>query len=182
MGAAPARGAGSQEPEPEEGTMLTTRRALTPSADLFANFRRLNRLMDETLGWQGEPGDTFTSAWLPAVDIVENGDHVKLVVEVPGVNPEDVKIGLENNVLTIRGEKRQVKEEKDDRWHRYERTYGSFERSFTLPSTVDADRIEATADNGVLTITMVKSERSRPKEIPVRTTAAQARIETPKSR
>jgi len=163
--------------------MLITRRTSLPTADLFANFRRLNRMMDETFGnWQGEDGDTFTSAWLPAVDIVENGDQIRLVVELPGVKPEDVKIGLENNVLSIRGDKRQDKEEKEERWHRYERTYGAFERSFTLPSTVDPDRIEATADNGVLTITMVKADRARPKEIPVRTTATQATIETPKSR
>ncbi len=80
----------------------------------------------------------------------------------------------ENNVLTIRGEKRQEREEKDERWHRYERTYGSFERSFTLPSTVDPERIEATAENGVLTITMVKAEKTRPREIPVRTSAPRA--------
>jgi HSP20 family protein len=163
--------------------MLITRRTSLPAADLFANFRRLNRMMDETLGnWAGEGGDTFKSAWLPAVDIVENGDHIRLVVELPGVKPEDVKLGLENNVLTIRGDKRQDKEEKEERWHRYERTYGSFERSFTLPSTVDPERIEATAENGVLTVTMVKAERARPREIPVRTAATQATIESPKSR
>lgn len=163
--------------------MLITRRTSLPAADLFANFRRLNRMMDETFGnWQADNGDTLNSAWLPAVDIVENGDHIRLVVELPGVKPEEVKLGLENNVLTIRGEKRQEKEEKEERWHRYERTYGSFERSFTLPSTVDPERIEATAENGVLTVTMVKADRARPREIPVRTTAAQATIENPKSR
>jgi HSP20 family protein len=163
--------------------MLITRRTSLPAADLFANFRRLNRMMDETLGnWAGDGGDTFNSAWLPAVDIVENGDHIRLVVELPCVKPEDVKLGLENNVLTIRGDKRQDKEEKEERWHRYERTYGSFERSFTLPSTVDPERIEATAENGVLTVTMVKAERARPREIPVRTAATQATIESPKSR
>lgn len=151
--------------------MLLTTRRQTPAVDLFTNLRRLNRMVDETFGWPGETGDTFNSAWIPAVDIVENGSQIRLVVELPGVRPEDVKLGLENNVLTIRGEKRQEQEDKDERWHRYERTYGVFERSFTLPSTVDPEGIQATAENGVLTVTMNKAEKARPREIPVRTSA-----------
>jgi HSP20 family protein len=87
------------------------------------------------------------------------------------VKPEDVKLSLENQVLTIRGEKRQESERTDERWHRYERNYGSFERSFTLPTTVDADRIQATTEHGVLTVTLPKSEKAKPKEIPIRTSA-----------
>jgi HSP20 family protein len=85
------------------------------------------------------------------------------------VNPEDVKLSLENNVLTIRGEKKQEAEERTERVHRYERSYGSFERAFVLPSTVDGDKIDAQYHNGILTIMVPKVERARPREIPVRT-------------
>jgi HSP20 family protein len=85
------------------------------------------------------------------------------------VNPEDVKLSLENNLLTIRGEKKQEAEERSERVHRYERSYGTFERGFVLPSTVDGDKISAQYQNGVLTILVPKAERARPREIPVRT-------------
>ena len=122
--------------------------------------------MDEALG--GWNGGSIASAWLPAADVVEDKDHLKSTRELPGVRPEDVKVSVENHLLTIRGEKKQESEEKGERWHRYERSYGSFERSFTLPSTVDADRVQATAENGVLTLVLPKSERAKPREIPVK--------------
>ncbi|HUG27972.1 MAG TPA: Hsp20/alpha crystallin family protein, partial [Gemmatimonadales bacterium] len=86
-----------------------------------------------------------------------------------GVVAEDVKLSLENNQLSIRGEKRQAAEEQTERVHRYERSYGSFERVFTLPATVDAERIEARVEHGVLTVMLPKVERARPREIPVTT-------------
>jgi hypothetical protein len=98
----------------------------------------------------------------------EDKEHLTITVDLPGVKPEDVKISVEGQVLTVRGEKRQVSEQTDERWHRYERSYGSFERSFTLPSTVDADRIQATAEHGVLTISLPKIEKAKPREIPVK--------------
>jgi HSP20 family protein len=94
---------------------------------------------------------------------------VKIVAEVPGVKPEDVKLSLENNLLTIRGEKKQEAEERSERVHRYERSYGAFERAFMLPSTVDGDKISAEYQNGILTILVPKAERARPREIPVKT-------------
>jgi HSP20 family protein len=100
--------------------------------------------------------------------VFEDKDAVKIVAEVPGVNPEDVKISLENNILTLRGEKKQQAEEKSERVHRYERTYGTFERSFSLPSSVDPDRIAANYANGILTVSIPKAERARPREIPVK--------------
>jgi HSP20 family protein len=90
-------------------------------------------------------------------------------MEVPGVKPEDVKLSLENNMLTIRGEKKQVAEEKAERVHRYERSYGVFERAFALPSSVDVDQIEARYDNGMLTVSLPKAERARPRQIEVKT-------------
>jgi HSP20 family protein len=152
---------------------LTTMRRRT---DGLQNLRRLSSALDEAFGsWplgQGLEG-AITSAWVPACDIFEDTDGVKLVMEVPGVNPDDVKIQLENNMLTIRGEKRQVAEEKADRVHRYERSYGSFERTFSLPSTVDADRIEADISDGVLTVMLPKAEKARPRQISVKTRAGQ---------
>ena len=84
------------------------------------------------------------------------------------MKPEDVKLSLENNLLTIRGEKKQEAEERTERVHRYERSYGTFERAFVLPSTVDGEKISAEYQNGVLTVTVPKAERARPREIPVR--------------
>jgi HSP20 family protein len=100
--------------------------------------------------------------------VFEDKDAVKIVAEVPGVRPEDVKISLENNLLTIRGEKRQQAEEKTERVHRYERTYGTFERAFSLPTTVDPEKIAASYADGILTVTIPKAERARPREIPVK--------------
>lgn len=129
--------------------LTATRRAMAPAAELFTGFDRLTRFM-------------------PACDILEDKDNLRIVLELPGVRPEDVKINLENQVLTIRGEKRQTADESGERWHRFERSWGSFERSFTLPGTVDAERIQATAEHGILTLTLPKSEKAKPREIPVR--------------
>jgi len=139
--------------------LTTTRRPL----DGFQALRRLGNVLDEAF----ESG-AITSAWHPAVDIFEDKDAVKIVVELPGVKPEDVKLSLENNLLTIRGEKKQEAEERNERVHRYERSYGSFERAFVLPSTVDGEKISAEYRDGVLTVTVPKAERARPREIPVR--------------
>ena len=127
---------------------------------------RLNALLDEAFsGWPGE--GVVTSAWLPAVDVFEDKESLKIVAELPGLKPEDVKITMENSTLTLRGEKKQVAEEKTERVHRYERSYGSFERSFALPNTVDIEKVEAGFENGVLTITLPKAERAKPREIAV---------------
>lgn len=146
--------------------MNVTRRATAPVPEVYSSLHRLNRMMDEALG--GWNGGTLASAWTPSCDVFEDKENLKLVLELPGVKPEDVKLSVENQVLTIRGEKKQVAEESRERWHRYERTYGSFERTFRLPGTVDAELIQATVDHGVLTITLPKSEKSKPREIPVR--------------
>ena len=148
---------------------LTTRRPLNMPSEL-AGFRGLDRLIDEVFqNWGFPTGGTLTSSWAPACDVFEDKDAVKIVAEIPGVRPEDVKLSLENNILTIRGEKRQQAEEQTDRVHRYERTYGAFERTFALPGTVDAERIEAHYENGLLTVVLPKVERARPREIPVKT-------------
>jgi HSP20 family protein len=130
--------------------------------------RMFNRLFDQSFnGWPFTENATLNSSWAPACDIFEDKDGIKIVAEVPGLAPEDVKISLENNTLTIRGEKKQVAEEKTERVHRYERSYGAFERSFGLPTTVDPEKVEAVVVNGLLTITLPKIERAKPREIQV---------------
>ena len=148
--------------------LMTTRRPF----ENFQTLRRLNNVLDEAFaGWpfQQDESGSITSSWYPACDVFEDKESVKIVAELPGVKPEDVKLSLENNLLTIRGEKKQEAEERSERVHRYERSYGTFERAFVLPSTVDGDNISAQYHNGVLTVVVPKAERARPREIPVRT-------------
>jgi HSP20 family protein len=140
------------------------RRSLEPMDGL----RRLNHALDEAFAtWPFQGSGTITSAWIPAVDVFEDKDAVKIVAELPGVSREDVKLSMENNVLTIRGEKKQEAEENTERVHRYERTYGSFERAFALPNSIDPEKIAAKYADGVLTVTIPKAEKARPREIPV---------------
>jgi HSP20 family protein len=124
----------------------------------------INRLFD-VLGSLN--GGSTEASWVPPVDIFEDTEAIRIIAEVPGVSPSDVKISLENNVLTIRGSKQQVAQERTERVHRYERTYGTFERSFTLPATVDASNIQASYEHGVLTVTLPKAEKAKPRQIEV---------------
>jgi HSP20 family protein len=145
---------------------LATTRVLEP----FGSLRRLSNVLDEAFGsvpFQAENG-TLTSSWVPACDVFEEQDAIKIVAEVPGVRPEDVKLSLENNILTIRGEKKREAEERNQQVHRYERSYGLFERTFALPNTVDPEKIEANYENGVLTVALPKAERARPRQIEVK--------------
>jgi HSP20 family protein len=144
----------------------------TRTPDVFDLTNRISRLLSDTLGgldWQLR--DSAAAAWVPPVDIVEEADAIRIMAEVPGVKPEDVRISVEGNVLTIHGTKQQVAEERTERVHRYERTYGVFERSFTLPATVDAGNIKAAYEHGVLTVTLPKAEKARPRQIPVQVQA-----------
>jgi HSP20 family protein len=142
---------------------ITSRRPLDP----FTNLRRLNSALDEAFGsWPGQE-DLPAAPWFPACDVFEDKDAVKLLAELPGVQPENVKLSVENNLLTIRGEKQQQSGDRGGRVHSSERGYGRFERSFALPSTIDPDRISASFEHGILTVTIPKAERARPREIPV---------------
>ena len=135
--------------------------------------RRLGRLFDEAFqGWSNREDEGALIGWMPPVDVLEDKDAVQISVELPGVKADDVRISLENNALTIRGEKRQTAEEKTEHVHRYERSYGVFERSFTVPSTVDADHIQATYDLGVLTVRLPKVEKAKPRQIAVKVESA----------
>jgi HSP20 family protein len=141
-------------------------------ADFVGLSSRLGRLLnDGLLGVDWQPRDGATTAWVPPVDIFEEDQAIRITAEIPGVHAEDVKLTVENNVLTIQGTKQQVAEERTDRVHRYERTYGAFERSFTLPTTVDPNAIKATYENGVLTVTLPKVEKAKPRQIEVQVAA-----------
>jgi HSP20 family protein len=140
----------------------------SPAFDLLTSVRRLNDLVDDAFaGWPRSGSGTVTSAWIPPTDVFEDKDSIRIVSEVPGLRPEDVRISLENQTLTICGERRESSEEKTGEVHLYERSYGSFERSFSLPSTVDTDRVQAKVADGLLTVTLPKVERAKPREIPV---------------
>lgn len=148
----------------------TTTSRMPALRNSLQGMRQINRIFDEALGNFGEgteSGGTLASAWVPPCDVFEDRENLKIIMEVPGVLASDVKVSLENNRLAIRGEKRQAAEEHSDRVHRYERAYGAFERVFTLPTTVDAERIEARVEHGVLTLLLPKVERAKPREIPV---------------
>lgn len=107
------------------------------------------------------------SEWFPSLDVSETATDYIVKVEVPGIDPKDIDISLMNNLLTIKGEKKQEKEEKDENYHLIERSYGSFTRSIRLPSQVQSDKINATYKNGVLRITLPKTEEAKKKEIKI---------------
>ena len=108
------------------------------------------------------------SAWEPTVDISETNNKYVVTAELPGLSKDEVKVNYEDGVLTIHGEKKQEKEEKGETFHRVERSYGNFERSFRLPAHIQAEKAEATFKNGVLILALPKTEQARPKEIPIR--------------
>jgi HSP20 family protein len=110
----------------------------------------------------------MTTAWAPALDISERKDAYLVTVEVPGVEPEDLDITMEDGLLTIKGERQFTSESSEQQFHRVERRYGAFRRSITLPAQVQTDQIEATFDNGVLQIVVPKAEEAKPKRIQVR--------------
>ena len=122
-------------------------------------------------GAQGLPGDeslTTTGAWVPPVDIYQNGDHeMVLKAELPDMTREDIDITIDKSTLVVKGEKKLASEVKEDRFHRIERSYGAFRRSFSLPSSVDSSRIAAEYKNGVLTVRLPLRVEAKPRQIKV---------------
>ncbi len=140
-----------------------------PMFELLYNLeRRMGKVFNEPLNVLDWTNPEFaTTAWMPVVDIFEEPEYLRIVAEIPGVKPENVKISVENNILTLSGTKEQVAEEKVEKVHRYERAYGAFERSFTLPATVDANAIKATYAHGVLTFVLPKLEKAKARQIKI---------------
>lgn len=114
--------------------------------------------------WRNESG---AQGWYPTVDIVQSDEDIVISAELPGLTGEDVKVEVEDDVLTIKGEKKRKNETKEDGYHRIERRYGSFQRSFVLPPSAEKVDVKATFENGVLTITLPKAEQVKAREIPV---------------
>lgn len=137
-----------------------------PFRGLVSVQRDLDSMMEDFFGhthmfdWDG-------GIWSPPVDITETDDNLVVSIEIPGMTKEDVKITLQDNVLTIRGEKKQETEKRDANYHRVERSYGSFTRSFSLPAAVEGEKIKAQYKDGLLKITLPKAEQVKPKEIPI---------------
>jgi HSP20 family protein len=137
-----------------------------PFRELATLQDRMNRLFQETAS-TGETSLTNTGAFIPPVDVYEDEQGLRLKLEVPGIDEKDLDVRIENNVLSIRGERKFEQEEKEENFHRIERRYGSFSRSFTLPNTVDAEKVSADYKNGVLTLQLAKKAEAKPKQIKV---------------
>jgi HSP20 family protein len=149
-----------------------------PFRDLRTLQEEVNRLFSSNLtrGF-GEEG-IGRGAWNPSVDIFENKDQIVLEAELPGMKQDDFELTVENNVITLRGERQFEKKEESDNYHRVERSYGSFTRSFTLPQTVSAEGATAEYTNGVLRVTLPKREETKARRIQINNEAAPASSRT----
>ena len=139
-----------------------------PFRDLLSLQERMNRLFDESYRTrQGEEDWALGGSWAPPVDIYEHDGNIVLKAEIPGIDPKDVDVRVENNTLTLKGERKIDNEVKKENYHRVERSYGAFTRSFTLPNVVDTTNIKAEYKDGVLRVTLPKREEAKPKSISI---------------
>lgn len=137
-----------------------------PFRELRAMQEQMNRLLDLT--WNREAGEVLKEGvWQPPVDIYEDQNAVFIKAELPGIEQKDIEVKIEDSTLTIRGERTQESELKSENYHRMERYYGAFQRSFALPQTIDQEKVQATCDKGVLTIILPKKDETKPKQIKV---------------
>jgi HSP20 family protein len=129
---------------------------------------QMRREMDRALDTRTAEGSSVaTSDWVPAVDIKEEKDSFVIVADIPGVDPNDIEVHMENGMLTIKGEKESEKKEEREGYKRVERSFGSFYRRFSLPDTADAEKITAKSNNGVLEVRIAKQEQVQPRKISV---------------
>ncbi len=135
-----------------------------PFRDLARVQEEMSRLFDERQAFR--TGESV--GWTPACDIYEDGEEMSVRLELAGVDPKDVDIRFENGVLTLKGERKMEKDDKRDNYHRIELAYGTFTRSFSLPGTVDAEKIRAESKNGVLTVHLPKKAEAKPKSIQIK--------------
>ena len=131
-------------------------------------FADIARLEDRMARWSGREATPYGTGFAPAVDIYEEKDAILVKAELAGMKPEDVHVHVENGVLTIRGERKLEREHKAEGYHRIERSYGSFTRSFSLPNTVNGDAVEAEMSDGVLSVRIPKKAAPEPKRIAVK--------------
>src|ERR1700684_502170 len=128
---------------------------------------RMNRLFGDPRGAEARDESLTSTAFAPAVDVYEDEHNLTLKIEVPGIDEKDIDVRIENNTLTVHGERKYEEQEKEENYRRIERRYGSFTRSFTLPSTIDTNSVSANYDKGVLKIHLAKKAESKPKQIKV---------------
>jgi HSP20 family protein len=138
-----------------------------PFRELSTMQDRLNRLLRESYSPEGPEEALTTTSFAPPVDIYEDEHNITLKIEVPGIDEKDIDVRIENNTLTVHGERKFEKEEKEENFRRVERQYGGFTRSFTLPSSVDSGQVSADYDKGVLKINLAKKAEAKPKQIKV---------------
>lgn len=139
----------------------------SPLADVAVLQNRLNSIFNDFSLPEGEQESLAMGSFIPPVDIYEDAHQLVLKLEVPGIKQEDLDVKLENQTLTVKGERKFEKDEKEENFHRIERRYGSFTRTFTLPQTVDTAAVKANYENGVLTIALAKKEAAKPKQVQV---------------
>ncbi len=138
-----------------------------PYRELNSLQERVNRLFHESFSNEGRDESLATSSFAPAVDVYEDEHSITLKIEVPGINEKDIDVRIENNTLTVQGERKLEKEEKEENYRRIERQYGSFTRTFTLPNTVDTESVAANYEKGVLKVQLAKKAEAKPKQIKV---------------
>lgn len=140
-----------------------------PFRDLMSIQNEMNRLFGRTYG--GDVGETTRGAWTPALDVFETQEKFVITTELPGVSPDDVDISVEDSTLMVRGERSFYNEQQEESFLRIERRFGEFTRSLTLPSTADAESIQASFDQGLLTIEVPKKEEAKPRKISIKARA-----------
>jgi HSP20 family protein len=138
-----------------------------PLSELATIQNRINRFVRESYSPEGPDEALTTTSFAPPVDIYEDEHTIAVKMEVPGIDERDIDVRIENNTLTVHGERKIEKEEKEENFRRVERQYGSFTRSFTLPSSVDTGQVSAHYDKGVLKINLAKKAEAKPKQIKV---------------
>ena len=145
-----------------------------PFRELFSLQNDLFRTFDAAYRGRDRDESNLAASWSPLVDIYEDQDGITLKVELPEVDPKDVDVQVDGNTLTLKGERKLEKSEQREGYHRIERTYGAFSRSFTLPNTVDTEHISAESKDGVLRIVLPKRAETKPRQIRVQVEAARA--------
>ena len=145
-------------------TYLATRK---PMRNLFSLHNQMEKVFSDLFTSHEGETDTDNTAWMPTVDVSETENGFEIRAELPGVSEKDVNVSVTDNLLTIKGEKHQEEETDGKNYHRVERRYGSFQRSFTLPRHIETDAIKAEFKDGVLTLGIPKAEAAKPTEIPI---------------
>ena len=148
-------------------TLLTRWEPFRDFSTMQARMNRMNRLFRESYNPEVPDDSLTTTTFAPPVDIYEDEHNITLKLEVPGIEEKDIDVSVENSTLTVHGERKIEKEEKEENFRRVERQYGEFTRSFTLPSSVDLGEVSAHYDKGVLKITLPKKAEATPKQIKV---------------